>query len=99
MSGYFGMLRTDGAPVREDLLQEIAGSLTFRGPDASALFSLSAEIWQNTGEFATRARWNQFAQVNGGGCTLLCSLRARTCFATLFRRTLHRGEQQREKSY
>jgi hypothetical protein len=35
MSGYFGMLRTDGAPVREDLLQEIARSLTFRGPDAS----------------------------------------------------------------
>ena len=33
MSGYFGILRTDGAAVREDFLQGIAHSLAFRGPD------------------------------------------------------------------
>src|SRR5215469_13902266 len=35
MSGYFGMLRTDGAAVPEDLQQTITRSLAFRGPDGS----------------------------------------------------------------
>jgi len=33
MSGYFGIVRTDGAAVGQDLLQGIARNLAFRGPD------------------------------------------------------------------
>jgi asparagine synthase (glutamine-hydrolysing) len=33
MSGYFGIVRTDGAAVEEDFLKEIAHGLQFRGPD------------------------------------------------------------------
>jgi hypothetical protein len=33
MSGFFGMLRLDGEPIRESLLKEIAEELRFRGPD------------------------------------------------------------------
>jgi hypothetical protein len=35
MSGFFGMLRLDGEPVRESLLTEIAEELRFRGPDGA----------------------------------------------------------------
>jgi hypothetical protein len=37
MSGYFGMLRTDGVTVQEDFLQGITRSLAFRGPDGSCI--------------------------------------------------------------
>lgn len=39
MSGYFGIVRTDGAPVEQDFLQRIARSLAFRGPDGSHIES------------------------------------------------------------
>ena len=37
MSGYFGILRTDGAAVREDFLKGIMRSLGFRGPDGGCI--------------------------------------------------------------
>jgi asparagine synthase (glutamine-hydrolysing) len=33
MSGFFGMLRTDGAPVEQGFLDQVAERLRFRGPD------------------------------------------------------------------
>ena len=33
MSGFFGVVRTDGAPVEERFLREIAEDMRFRGPD------------------------------------------------------------------
>jgi asparagine synthase (glutamine-hydrolysing) len=33
MSGFFGIVRLNGEPVREGLLKEIAEELRFRGPD------------------------------------------------------------------
>ena len=33
MSGFFGILRSDGREVDPDLLQRVAGALRFRGPD------------------------------------------------------------------
>lgn len=39
MSGYFGIVRTDGAPVGQDFLQRMARSLGFRGPDGSHIES------------------------------------------------------------
>ena len=38
MSGFFGMVRQDGKPVEERLLQRIADELTFRGPDGSSVW-------------------------------------------------------------
>src|SRR5215472_6686073 len=35
MSGFFGMIRTDGAPVDQQLLERIARALEFRGPDGT----------------------------------------------------------------
>jgi len=35
MSGYFGIVRTDGGAVGEDFLKKIARVLEFRGPDGS----------------------------------------------------------------
>jgi len=37
MSGYCGMLRTDGVAVQEDFLLRITGNLAFRGPDGSRI--------------------------------------------------------------
>jgi len=37
MSGFFGMVRTDGAPVERELLERIAHRLEFRGPDGTTL--------------------------------------------------------------
>lgn len=37
MSGYCGMLRTDGVAVQEDFLQGITGNPAFRGPDGSCI--------------------------------------------------------------
>jgi asparagine synthase (glutamine-hydrolysing) len=38
MSGFFGMLRLDGEPVRESLLKEIAEELRFRGPEGMSIW-------------------------------------------------------------
>lgn len=35
MSGFFGIVRTDGAMVEKELLERVARSLEFRGPDGS----------------------------------------------------------------
>ncbi len=35
MSGFFGMLRTDGVPAEEPFLEHVARQLKFRGPDGS----------------------------------------------------------------
>lgn len=40
MSGYFGIVRTDGASVREDFLQDAARSLAFRGPDGACIHAI-----------------------------------------------------------
>lgn len=39
MSGFFGMLRQDGESVDQELLEQIAEGLRFRGPDG-------VEIWR-----------------------------------------------------
>ena len=36
MSGFFGMVRTDGEAVQQDLLDRIARGLEFRGPDGTS---------------------------------------------------------------
>ena len=38
MSGFFGMIRHDGKPVEERLLQRIANELAFRGPDGTSVW-------------------------------------------------------------
>jgi asparagine synthase (glutamine-hydrolysing) len=38
MSGFFGMVRFDGEPVRESLLKEIAEELRFRGPEGVSIW-------------------------------------------------------------
>jgi len=38
MSGFFGLLRLDGARVDERFLERIAGQLRFRGPDATNIW-------------------------------------------------------------
>jgi len=38
MSGFIGILNTDGAPADCELLERLTGSLTFRGPDARAVW-------------------------------------------------------------
>ncbi len=38
MSGFIGIFNTDGAPVDSELLNRLTGSLTFRGPDAQAVW-------------------------------------------------------------
>lgn len=42
MSGFFGIVRTDGAAVEKELLERVARSLEFRGPDG-------AQTWANGG--------------------------------------------------
>ena len=39
MSGFIGIFSSDGAPVDSELLNRLTDSLTFRGPDARALWS------------------------------------------------------------
>ena len=39
MSGFFGMVRTDGAAVKKELLERVAQSLEFRGPDGSCTWA------------------------------------------------------------
>jgi asparagine synthase (glutamine-hydrolysing) len=39
LSGFFGVVRTDGAPVEERFLREIAAEMRFRGPDGSHTWS------------------------------------------------------------
>lgn len=39
MSGFIGIFNTDGAPVDSELLERLTESLTFRGPDAHAVWS------------------------------------------------------------
>src|ERR1700760_102154 len=43
MSGFFGMFRFDGNPVSARLLDEVAATLTHRGPDGT-------HIWQRKGQ-------------------------------------------------
>jgi len=38
MSGFIGIFNTDGAPVDSELLERLTTSLTFRGPDARAVW-------------------------------------------------------------
>jgi asparagine synthase (glutamine-hydrolysing) len=38
MSGFIGIVNSDGAPVDSELLERLTGSLTFRGPDARAVW-------------------------------------------------------------
>ena len=38
MSGFIGIFNTDGAPVDSELLERLTASLTFRGPDARAVW-------------------------------------------------------------
>jgi asparagine synthase (glutamine-hydrolysing) len=38
MSGFIGIFNSDGAPVDCELLERLTGSLTFRGPDARAVW-------------------------------------------------------------
>ena len=42
MSGFFGILRSDGREVAPDLLQSVADALRFRGPDGE-------NIWHQQG--------------------------------------------------
>ncbi len=42
MSGFFGILRSDGREVASDLLQRFADALRFRGPDGE-------NIWHQLG--------------------------------------------------
>ena len=39
MSGFFGMLRTDGAAVEPRFLEQVAQRLRFRGPDGGHTWS------------------------------------------------------------
>ena len=53
MSGYFGMLRLDGAPIEERLLETIADSISFRGPDGRSVWKQNNAggcfTWMKTG--------------------------------------------------
>ena len=42
MSGFFGIVRTDGVAVEPRFLEQVAERLRFRGPDGS-------ETWSNDG--------------------------------------------------
>lgn len=38
MSGFVGILNLDGAPVQREQVQRLTDALTFRGPDAQAIW-------------------------------------------------------------
>jgi asparagine synthase (glutamine-hydrolysing) len=53
VSGYFGLLRLDGAPIEERLLESIADSISFRGPDGRSVWKQNnvggCFTWMKTG--------------------------------------------------
>jgi hypothetical protein len=72
MSSFFGMVRQQGKPVEERLLQRIADEFTFQGPDGTRLLrqaNVSACFpWMGTGP----ARQVAKQPVTLGNTFLLC---------------------------
>jgi asparagine synthase (glutamine-hydrolysing) len=48
MSGFIGIFNTDGAPIDSELLNRLTDSLTFRGPDARAVWCRSPVSFGHT---------------------------------------------------
>ena len=61
MSGFFGMVRSDGAPVSHEFLDLILRALEFRGPDGSRMWAQDGVGFCFT-FFDTKARYQSPAQ-------------------------------------